>query len=78
VRDRVLFREVRTPADLAAATRTPGGAIYGTAAHRLLRPPNAGPVRGLYLVGGSVHPCGGLPMVALSARIVADRIGPAK
>ena len=77
VRDRVLFREVRTPADLAAATRTPGGAIYGTAAHRLLRPPNAGPVRGLYLVGGSVHPGGGLPMVALSARIVADRIGPA-
>ena len=77
VRDRVLFREVRTPADLAAATRSPGGAIYGTAAHRLLRPPNTGPVRGLYLVGGSVHPGGGLPMVALSARIVADRIGPA-
>ena len=77
VRDRVLFREVRTPADLAAATGTPGGAIYGTAAHRLLRPPNAGPVRGLYLVGGSVHPGGGLPMVALSARIVAERIGPA-
>ena len=77
VRDRVLFREVRTPADLAAATGTPGGAIYGTATHRLRRPPNAGPVRGLYLVGGSVHPGGGLPMVALSARIVAERIGPA-
>jgi phytoene desaturase len=77
VRDRVLFREVRTPADLAAATRSPGGAIYGTAAHRLLRPPNTGPVRNLYLVGGSVHPGGGLPMVALSARIVAGRIGPA-
>ena len=74
VRDRVLFREVRTPADLAAATGTPGGAIYGTPAHRLLRPANAGPVRGLYLVGGSVHPGGGLPMVALSARIVSDRI----
>jgi phytoene desaturase len=77
VRDRVLFREVRTPADLADATAAPDGAIYGTPAHRLLRPPNTGPVRGLYLVGGSVHPGGGLPMVTLSAKIVADLIGPA-
>jgi len=30
VRDRILFREVRTPADLEADTWTPGGAIYGT------------------------------------------------
>jgi phytoene dehydrogenase-like protein len=77
VRDRVLFREIRTPADLAVSARAPGGAIYGTAAHRLLRPPNTGPVRGLYLVGGSVHPGGGLPMVTLSARTVARLIGPA-
>ncbi|HEX6499324.1 MAG TPA: FAD-dependent oxidoreductase [Micromonosporaceae bacterium] len=76
VRDRVLFREVRTPADLEAATGAPGGAIYGDAG-RLLRTPNRGPVRGLYLVGGSTHPGGGLPMVALSARIVAAMIGPA-
>ena len=77
VRDRVLFREVRTPADLEEATGAPGGAIYGTAAHRLLRPANRGPVRGLYLVGGSTHPGGGLPLVALSAKIVATEIGPA-
>ncbi len=77
VRDRLLFREVRTPADLETATATPGGAIYGTPAHRLLRPANRGPVRGLYLVGGSVHPGGGLPMVTLSAKIVSDLIGPA-
>ena len=37
---------------------------------------NRGPVDGLFLVGGSTHPGGGLPMVTLSARIVADRIGP--
>ena len=36
----------------------------------LLRPANRGPVRGLFLVGGSTHPGGGLPMVTLSA---ADR-----
>lgn len=76
VRDRVLFREVRTPADLADATAAPGGAIHGTAGG-LFRTPNRGPVAGLYLVGGSAHPGGGLPMVALSAQIVARQIGPA-
>jgi phytoene desaturase len=76
VRDRLVFCETRTPADLAVATGAPGGAIYGTAGG-LLRPPNRGPVDGLFLVGGSTHPGGGLPMVTLSARIVADRIGPA-
>ncbi len=35
VRDRVLFREIRTPADLETATVTPGGAIYGTPSHGL-------------------------------------------
>jgi phytoene dehydrogenase-like protein len=74
VRDRLLFTETRTPADLAGSAAAPGGAIYGTAG-TLLRPANRGPVEGLYLVGGSVHPGGGLPMVALSARIVADEIG---
>ncbi|MGA5300741.1 phytoene desaturase family protein [Nucisporomicrobium flavum] len=76
VRDRLDFVETRTPADLAAATGAPGGAIYGTAGG-LLRPGNRGPVSGLYLVGGSTHPGGGLPMVTLSAKIVADAIGPA-
>lgn len=76
VRDRLLFMETRTPADLASSTATPGGAIYGTAGG-LVRPPNRGPVDGLYLVGGSVHPGGGLPMVTLSANVVANEIGPA-
>jgi phytoene desaturase len=76
VRDRLLFAETRTPRDLADATAAPGGAIYGTAGG-LLRPPNRGPVPGLWLVGGSIHPGGGLPMVTLSAQIVADAIGPA-
>jgi hypothetical protein len=42
-----------------------------------MRPANRGPVNGLFLVGGSAHPGGGLPMVTLSAQIVADQIGPA-
>ncbi|GAA1795549.1 phytoene desaturase family protein [Luedemannella flava] len=78
VRDRLVFREFRTPADLCDATGAPGGAIYGTPAHRLRRPGNRGTARGLFLVGGSVHPGGGLPMVALGARIVASIIGPVR
>jgi phytoene desaturase len=77
IRHRILFREILTPADLADATWSPGGAIYGTPAHGLMRPPSRGPVRGMFLVGGSTHPGGGLPLVALSAEIVARRIGPA-
>jgi phytoene desaturase len=73
VRDRLLFSEIRTPADLADATGAPGGAIYGTAGG-LVRPANRAPVKGLFLVGGSTHPGGGLPMVTLSAQIVADQI----
>ena len=81
VRGRVRWREIRTPADLERDTAAPGGAIYGTASHgcwpRCSGPANRSPVPGLYLVGGSAHPGGGLPIVALSAKIVADLVGPA-
>jgi phytoene desaturase len=80
VRERLDFMIVRTPADLEDETGTPGGAIYGTAAHgaiRSLRPTNRSPIRGLFLAGGTVHPGGGLPLAALSARTVARIIGPA-
>ncbi|MFN2538021.1 MAG: phytoene desaturase family protein, partial [Mycobacteriales bacterium] len=82
VRSRVLWREVRTPADLEARTGAVGGAIYGTSSNgpmaAFLRPANRSPVPGLFLVGGSSHPGGGLPLVALSARIVGGLIGPAR
>lgn len=81
VRDRVLWREVRTPADLERDTRSAGGSIYGTSSNgaraAFLRPPNRSPVPGLFLVGGSSHPGGGIPLVGLSAAIVADLVGPA-
>ncbi|MEV0616273.1 phytoene desaturase family protein [Nonomuraea sp. NPDC050404] len=75
---RLRFTDVFTPADLRDRYGSWGGAIYGSA-HRgrsasLLRPGNRGPRRGLYLVGGSAHPGGGLPMVALGARIVAGLV----
>jgi phytoene desaturase len=81
VADRVIFTETITPADLERRTGTPGGAIYGTSSNGMrnafLRPPNRGPLRNLFLVGGSTHPGGGLPLVAMSAKLVADLVGPA-
>jgi phytoene desaturase len=81
VRDRIRWREVRTPADLGRATGSVGGSIYGTSSNgaraAFLRPANASPLPGLYLVGGSAHPGGGLPLVTLSAEIVAGLVGPA-
>jgi phytoene desaturase len=82
VRPRLLWRELITPADLERRTGAVGGSIYGTSSNgtraAFLRPGNApGSRRGLFLVGGSAHPGGGLPLVATSARIVADLIGPA-
>jgi phytoene dehydrogenase-like protein len=79
VRDRLLWSEVRTPADLERATRAPGGAIYGTSSNgaraAFLRPTNASPVPGLFLVSGSAHPGGGLPLVGIGAEIVANLVG---
>ena len=82
VRDRIVARTRRTPGDLERETGAAGGAIYGRAPHgrlgTLRRPPNAvRGTRGLWRVGGTTHPGGGLPLVALSGRIVAEQIGPA-
>ena len=78
VRPRVLWREIRTPADLERGVRAPGGSIYGTSSNgsraAFARPSNRSPISGLYLVGGSSHPGGGLPLVGMSAEIVADLV----
>ena len=75
---RLRFTETITPTDIAERYRTHQGAIYGTSSNgpaaAFLRPGNRGPVAGLYLVGGSSHPGGGLPLVAISGRIVADLV----
>ena len=78
LRDRIEFTRTLVPADIDARYRAPGGSIYGTSSNgktaAFARPGNVGPIEGLYLVGGSTHPGGGLPMVATSARIVADLV----
>ena len=81
IRDRIRWSDVSTPADLEIRTRAPGGSIYGSSSNGMrsafMRPTNSTKIDGLFLVGGSAHPGGGLPLVAMSAEIVANRIGPA-
>ncbi|CAN5165342.1 phytoene desaturase family protein [soil metagenome] len=75
---RLRSAETITPADIAERYRSWQGAIYGTSSNgrraAFLRPANRGPRQGLYLVGGSSHPGGGLPLVAMSGSIVATMI----
>lgn len=79
LRSRIVFTRTLVPADFDARYRAVDGAIYGTSsdgrAAAFQRPANEGPVDGLFLVGGSAHPGGGLPLVAIGARIVAGLVG---
>jgi phytoene desaturase len=78
MRDRLEVLEIRTPLDLQNSVHAPGGSIYGTSSNgarsAFVRAKNRSPIKGLYLVGGSAHPGGGLPLVGLSAEIVANAI----
>ena len=78
LRQRIEFVHTMTPNMIAERYRSPGGSIYGTSSNgrraAFVRPANRGVRPGLYLVGGSSHPGGGLPLVTTSARIVADMI----
>lgn len=67
------------PPDIEARTDSAGGSLYGissnsrTAAFR--RHPNRSRrYEGLYFAGGSAHPGGGMPLVVLGGRIVADLV----
>jgi phytoene desaturase len=75
----IAVREVFTPADFRKQFAAYGGAIYGFASHGLFsafrRPPIEPPdMPGLYFVGGTTHPGGGIPLVLHGGRIVARKI----
>lgn len=62
-----------SPLELQQLYHTNRGSIYGTSSNSMfsafIRPRNrSGVIRNLYLVGGSTHPGGGIPLVFLSAR----------
>ncbi|MFJ7072670.1 phytoene desaturase family protein [Streptomyces sp. NPDC098781] len=78
LRDRLLWQEVRTPADIAETTAAEGGAVpapaLAAADGRLLYPSNSTAVSGLFTVGGWSHPGGGLPHAGMSGALVAGLI----
>jgi phytoene desaturase len=76
---RITYERIITPEDLQARYNAPGGAIYGLASNTpwaaFLRPPlRSRELRRLYFVGGGTHPGGGIPLVLLSGRAVAERV----
>ncbi|MFE1590013.1 phytoene desaturase family protein [Streptomyces sp. NPDC058737] len=78
LRDRLLWHEVRTPAEVAADTGVPDGAIpapaLAGAAGRLLHAANSTRTDGLFTVGGWSHPGGGLPHAGMSGALVAGLV----
>ncbi|GIV71449.1 NAD(P)/FAD-dependent oxidoreductase [Caldilinea sp.] len=79
VRRRIRVEHTLTPVDIRRLTGAWRGALYGISSNQAFnafrRPHNRCPdVQGLYFVGGTTHPGGGVPMVALSGKIVAEMI----
>jgi phytoene desaturase len=79
LRDHLVARRTFTPTDFAGRFSATRGEAFGLA-HGLdqvgyLRPHNRHPrYRNLYFVGQSTHPGCGIPMVLISARLVAERM----
>jgi len=68
----IVYSQSITPRDFYKQYRSNKGSIYGTSSNSklsaFLRPRNKSrSIKGLYLVGGSTHPGGGIPLVTLSA-----------
>jgi phytoene dehydrogenase-like protein len=77
--NRIVTEQSFTPTDFAQRDLAHHGALYGWAAHSvrasLLRPPLRDPDRrNIYYTGGTTHPGGGIPLVLLSGKMVADLI----
>lgn len=78
---RTLIEEERivTPAIIESQTMSHKGALYGSSSNTwvnaFLRHPNfSSKLKGLYFVGGSVHPGGGIPLCLLSSKIAIEMI----
>jgi phytoene desaturase len=79
IRKKIRVERLFTPQDLERMTGATRGALYGASANSrwtaFRRPHNRCPdLRGLYFTGGTTHPGGGVPMVALSGKIAAGFI----
>ncbi len=71
--------QVMDPVIIEEKTMSYMGSLYGTSSNSkmaaFLRHPNyASAIKGLYFVGGSVHPGGGIPLCLLSAKLVGQMV----
>jgi phytoene desaturase len=74
VEDLIVSETVADPASIESLTDSYSGSLYGTSSNSklaaFLRHPNfSNQIPGLYFVGGSVHPGGGIPLCLSSAAI---------
>lgn len=72
---KIVAEEILSPPEIWKLTGSVNGSLYGTSSNSRFasfsRHPNfRKDIRGLYFVGGSVHPGGGIPLCLSSARIV--------
>lgn len=78
LRERTLWREVRTPVHTREETGAEGGGVpapaLASAEGTLLHPSNSTAIPGLFTVGGWSHPGGGLPHAGMSGALVAGLI----
>lgn len=79
IRDKIICEEILSPQDIQDRTSSHLGSLYGTSSNSkwaaFFRHPNfSNTLKGLYFVGGSVHPGGGIPLCMYSAKITADII----
>jgi phytoene desaturase len=75
----IRYEQIITPADFGERYHAWRGALYGPSSNQalsaFLRPPIVSPdLRRLYFVGGATHPGGGIPLVLLSGKAVAEAI----
>jgi phytoene desaturase len=75
----IVSERIFAPEDFAARDLAYGGSLYGWASHSirtsLFRPPlQSSRHPQLYFVGGTTHPGGGIPLVLLSGKMVAEKI----
>jgi phytoene dehydrogenase-like protein len=71
--------EILDPRTIESKTLSYKGSLYGTSSNSkfaaFLRHPNFKKnIKGLYFVGGSVHPGGGIPLCLLSAKIATNHV----
>ena len=76
IEELIIQEEYLDPIRIEDRTSSFAGALYGASSNdrmaAFFRHPNFSSIKGLYFVGGSVHPGGGIPLCLLSAKIVDD------